>query len=147
MASLQSSFTVLATTPKPRNSAFMKPSRARVSCNGGDNGGGRVDRRNMLLGIGGLYGASSLVGGRKAEARWYDHGSRASKLVPAADFNQYSAYWYEVQKPINYYQSLRLRKSFAWVPCTPQSKSGGGSYDRFTKDALCRQVPRGRVSF
>ena len=68
MASLQSSFAVLYTTPKPRNSAFMKPSRARVSCNGGESGGGRLDRRNMLFGLGGLYGASSLVGGRKAEA-------------------------------------------------------------------------------
>ena len=68
MASLQSSFTLPSTTPKPRTSAFRKPSRARVSCNGGDSGGGRVDRRNMLLGLGGLYGASSLVRGRKAEA-------------------------------------------------------------------------------
>ncbi|XP_042021087.1 polyphenol oxidase I, chloroplastic-like [Salvia splendens] len=77
MASLQSSFTVLATTPTPRNSSLSKPSllpttnarrshRFRVSCS--SNGGGGVDRRNMLLGLGGLYGASNLISGRKANA-------------------------------------------------------------------------------
>ncbi|KAL1538376.1 catechol oxidase [Salvia divinorum] len=74
MASLQSSFTVLATTPTSRNSPLPKPSllstarrshRFQVSCS---SGGGGVDRRNMLLGLGGLYGASNLISGRKANA-------------------------------------------------------------------------------
>ncbi|KAG6403022.1 hypothetical protein SASPL_135237 [Salvia splendens] len=65
MAALQSSFTVLAT---PRNSPIpttnaRRSHRFRVSC-----GGGGVDRRNMLLGLGGLYGASKLISGRKANA-------------------------------------------------------------------------------
>ncbi|XP_047974400.1 polyphenol oxidase I, chloroplastic-like [Salvia hispanica] len=67
MASLQSSFTVLATkpTPNPRLSQ-LRARRSMVSCS--TSNGGRVDRRNMLLGLGGLYGASSLVPGRTARA-------------------------------------------------------------------------------
>ncbi|KAL6546964.1 hypothetical protein OROMI_022685 [Orobanche minor] len=75
MASLQSSFTPLSTT-KPLTSPFAKPSqlatanarrshRFQVSCS---SGGSQIDRRNMLLGLGGLYGAGSLVLGRSAQA-------------------------------------------------------------------------------
>ncbi|XP_057812429.1 polyphenol oxidase I, chloroplastic-like [Salvia miltiorrhiza] len=72
MASLQSSFTAVAATT---NSPFRKPSqlgsrrshgRFQVSCSSGGGGSGRIDRRNMLLGLGGLYGAGSAI--RKAEA-------------------------------------------------------------------------------
>ncbi|XP_057812292.1 polyphenol oxidase I, chloroplastic-like [Salvia miltiorrhiza] len=75
MASLPSSLTVLATNPrippfpKPSQLASSKARRSHrfeVSCT--SSGGGRVDRRNMLLGLGGLYGASSLIPGRNAEA-------------------------------------------------------------------------------
>ncbi|KAL8512338.1 hypothetical protein ACS0TY_018714 [Phlomoides rotata] len=77
MASLQSSYAVLCTTPHHRNPASSKPFSAKpstyarrsnavhVSCNGGADqkptSEGRVDRRNMLLGLGGLYGASNLI--------------------------------------------------------------------------------------
>ncbi|KAH6788777.1 hypothetical protein C2S51_003783 [Perilla frutescens var. frutescens] len=83
MASLQSSCTVLATNPYHRISPFStKPShlltnarqnhRFHVSCNVGDDKKpsteGRVDRRNMLLGLGGLYGAANLISDPKAHA-------------------------------------------------------------------------------
>ncbi|KAL1538366.1 catechol oxidase [Salvia divinorum] len=74
MASLQSSCTALgATAPKPRiPSSSAKPShhllpsarlsrRFRVSCSGSPAEEGKVDRRNMLLGLGGMYGAANLV--------------------------------------------------------------------------------------
>ncbi|XP_057812441.1 polyphenol oxidase I, chloroplastic-like [Salvia miltiorrhiza] len=68
MASLQSSFMVVATTSNPNlRTSSQLASRPRrrfeVSCS---SDGGRVDRRNMLFGLGGLYGASGLI--RKAEA-------------------------------------------------------------------------------
>ncbi|XP_057812430.1 polyphenol oxidase I, chloroplastic-like [Salvia miltiorrhiza] len=71
MASLQSSFMVMATTTNPnlRTTSQLASRRRRrfeVSCSSDGGGGGRVDRRNMLLGLGGLYGASGLI--RKAEA-------------------------------------------------------------------------------
>ncbi|XP_047962210.1 polyphenol oxidase I, chloroplastic-like [Salvia hispanica] len=58
MASLQSSFTVLATTPTTN---ARRSHRFNISCSS-------IDRRNMLLGLGGLYGASSLVSGQRARA-------------------------------------------------------------------------------
>ncbi|KAI3457553.1 hypothetical protein Pfo_014216 [Paulownia fortunei] len=86
-ASLQSSCTVLATNPRhptpPSSKPFSaKPShfltqerhshRFQVSCNGGANhkppAEGRVDRRNMLLGLGGLYGAANLISDPQAFA-------------------------------------------------------------------------------
>ncbi|KAG6398112.1 hypothetical protein SASPL_139564 [Salvia splendens] len=65
MASLQSSFTARPTIPTTRipPSQLAVTKRSVVSCSGGG-----VDRRNMLLGLGGLYGATSLVPGQKAEA-------------------------------------------------------------------------------
>ncbi|KAG6393867.1 hypothetical protein SASPL_144441 [Salvia splendens] len=66
MASLQFSFTALSSAPKPRSSRLPGRShRSQISCSG--DGGGGIDRRNMLLGLGGLYGAGSSLG-RKAEA-------------------------------------------------------------------------------
>lgn len=74
MASLQSLCGVLATNPKhcksPSSNTFpanaRRSHRFHVSCNGGadqtpSSAEGRVDRRNMLLGIGGLYGAANLI--------------------------------------------------------------------------------------
>nr|WMB80849.1 PPO-1 [Aphelandra squarrosa] len=62
----------VATNPQNRSPNFSaKPStyfltarrrRLNVSCNGGRSpDSGKVDRRNMLLGMGGLYGAANLV--------------------------------------------------------------------------------------
>ncbi|KAH6814988.1 hypothetical protein C2S51_019808 [Perilla frutescens var. frutescens] len=80
MASLQSSCTAVATKSNHRISPFSaKPSHllinARrshhlmVSCNGGgDQKPPSVDRRDMLLGLGGLYGAANLISDQKAQA-------------------------------------------------------------------------------
>ncbi|KAH6785368.1 hypothetical protein C2S51_037823 [Perilla frutescens var. frutescens] len=87
MASLQSSCTVVATKPNHRISPFPKtfsanPSllltrarrshRSQVSCNGDadkkPSEEARVDRRNMLLGLGGLYGAANLISDPRANA-------------------------------------------------------------------------------
>ncbi|KAL6570573.1 hypothetical protein OROGR_000123 [Orobanche gracilis] len=73
------------TAPQPRPSPrplFSKPShflthakagthRLQVSCSAAENPdtpAGKVDRRNMLLGLGGLYGAASLVSSLEASA-------------------------------------------------------------------------------
>ncbi|KAL6506921.1 hypothetical protein OROHE_022358 [Orobanche hederae] len=78
MASLQSSCTALPTTTRHRNPPsstkpihFLTHSHAtpirhrfQVSCNNhkpSPPADGKLDRRNMLLGLGGLYGAASLV--------------------------------------------------------------------------------------
>ncbi|KAG8386539.1 hypothetical protein BUALT_Bualt03G0158900 [Buddleja alternifolia] len=87
MASLQSSFTALATNPRhctsPNSKHFSatpshfsthanRTPRFQVSCNGGEtqkpSSEGHVDRRNMLLGLGGLYGASNLISEPQAYA-------------------------------------------------------------------------------
>ncbi|KAG6393860.1 hypothetical protein SASPL_144434 [Salvia splendens] len=54
MASLQSSLMLLSTNHKPPSTTAR---RFRVSCSSG--GGGGVDRRDLLLGLGGLYGATA----------------------------------------------------------------------------------------
>ncbi|KAL2245552.1 polyphenol oxidase I, chloroplastic-like [Sesamum indicum] len=83
MACLPYSCTVLTTNSRPSSKPFSpKPSqlltdsrrshRFQVSCNGGINqnpsADGTVDRRNLLLGLGGLYGAANLVSDSQAYA-------------------------------------------------------------------------------
>ncbi|KAK6157446.1 hypothetical protein DH2020_011694 [Rehmannia glutinosa] len=91
MASLQSSYTAAVTNyrrhrHRPPPSLSSKPShfltqttpthRFHVSCNNNNGGAnpkpspesGRVDRRNMLIGLGGLYGAANLIPDPKALA-------------------------------------------------------------------------------
>ncbi|KAL0443692.1 UNVERIFIED_CONTAM: Polyphenol oxidase II, chloroplastic [Sesamum latifolium] len=83
MASLPYSCTVLTTNSRPSSKPFSaKPSQLptdsrrshcfHVSCNGGTNQNpsaeGTVDRRNLLLGLGGLYGAANLVSDSQAYA-------------------------------------------------------------------------------
>ncbi|KAG6393869.1 hypothetical protein SASPL_144443 [Salvia splendens] len=66
MASLQSSFIMFSSAPKPPSSRFPgRRHRSQISCS--RDGGGGIDRRNMLLGLGGLYGSGSSLG-HKAEA-------------------------------------------------------------------------------
>ncbi|KAL1551617.1 catechol oxidase [Salvia divinorum] len=67
MTSLYFPCTVLSTT-KPHHRISPPPSpntrrsrRFHVSCSGGSGDQPKVDRRNMLLGLGGLYGASNLI--------------------------------------------------------------------------------------
>ncbi|KAH6780795.1 hypothetical protein C2S52_012032 [Perilla frutescens var. hirtella] len=77
MASLQSSCAVLASNPRHLNTLSSKPlsshipshtrrnHRYHISCSGGasqnPSSEGKVDRRNMLLGLGGLYSAANLI--------------------------------------------------------------------------------------
>ncbi|KAL0362572.1 UNVERIFIED_CONTAM: Polyphenol oxidase II, chloroplastic [Sesamum calycinum] len=87
MASLQYSCTVVAPNPGHRTPTSSKPFSAKpsyfltharrshrfqVSCNGGASQkrteDGKVDRRNMLLGLSGLYGAANLVSDPQAYA-------------------------------------------------------------------------------
>ncbi|KAL1537634.1 catechol oxidase [Salvia divinorum] len=60
MASLQSSCLVLSTNHKSPSTAAR---RFHVSC----SGGGGVDRRDLLLGLGGLYGATAANLNARAE--------------------------------------------------------------------------------
>ncbi|CAI9784324.1 unnamed protein product [Fraxinus pennsylvanica] len=86
MASLQASCTVLSTNPHSLSSSSTQPLSAKpshlithsrrshrfqVSCDAKKNvetSQGKIDRRNMLLGLGGMYGAANLVANPSAYA-------------------------------------------------------------------------------
>ncbi|XP_022847643.1 polyphenol oxidase II, chloroplastic-like [Olea europaea var. sylvestris] len=86
MASLQASCTVLSTNPRSHSSSSTQPLSAKpshlfthsrrshrfqVSCDAKKNvetSQGKIDRRNMLLGLGGMYGAANLVANPSAYA-------------------------------------------------------------------------------
>ncbi|KAL2496611.1 Polyphenol oxidase F [Forsythia ovata] len=86
MASLQASCTVLSTNPRTHSSSSTQPLSAKpshlftnprrshrfqVSCDAKKNvetSQGKIDRRNMLLGLGGMYSAANLVSNPSAYA-------------------------------------------------------------------------------
>ncbi|KAL2496608.1 Polyphenol oxidase F [Forsythia ovata] len=86
MASLQASCTVLSTNPRSHSSSSTQPLSAKpshlftnqrrshrfqVSCDAKKNvetSQGKIDRRNMLLGLGGMYSAANLVSNPSAYA-------------------------------------------------------------------------------
>ncbi|XP_022848549.1 polyphenol oxidase I, chloroplastic-like [Olea europaea var. sylvestris] len=86
MASLQASCTVLSANPRSHSSSSTQPLSAKpshlftlsrrshrfqVSCDAKKNvetSQGKIDRRNMLLGLGGMYGAANLVANPSAYA-------------------------------------------------------------------------------
>ncbi|XP_022877388.1 polyphenol oxidase I, chloroplastic-like [Olea europaea var. sylvestris] len=85
MASLQASCTILSSNTRSRSSStqplsakpsylFTRPRRSnhfQVSCDAKKNvetSQGKIDRRNMLLGLGGMYGAANILGNPSAYA-------------------------------------------------------------------------------
>ncbi|KAG6395813.1 hypothetical protein SASPL_141942 [Salvia splendens] len=77
MTSLQLSCMVLGTTahkPSRLLPNARRSHRFHVSCSGGPEEEGKVDRRNMLLGLGGMYGVANLASDTKL--------ARADPLLP-----------------------------------------------------------------